>query len=134
MTFKTVAAGYHGILTTFSAADCQPLYGPSLLLSFSACGKKGHDSGGQSASAAARAIRSAEAFTLGQEPGAWMQLAVRLGQDGLTRTVRQHDVKADGTASAARGRPGSSRGAQASTPAFVPKQKSCHFNSDSLCI
>ncbi|KJV49322.1 hypothetical protein VH86_06770 [Pantoea sp. BL1] len=34
-----------------------------------------------------------------------MRLAVRVGQDGLTRTVRRHDVEAEGTASAARGRP-----------------------------
>ncbi|MGV3721977.1 MAG: hypothetical protein ACO1SX_13775, partial [Actinomycetota bacterium] len=45
------------------------------------------------ASDAARAIRSAEAETLCQEPGAGMRLAVRVGLDGLTRTVRRHDVE-----------------------------------------
>ena len=64
-----------------------------------------------------RAIRSAEAFRLRQETVAWMRLSVRVGQDGLTRTVRRHDVEADGTASAARGQPGCRRGAAAHTPA-----------------
>ncbi|ORM70062.1 hypothetical protein HA51_09020 [Pantoea rwandensis] len=45
-----------------------------------------------------RAIRSAEAETLCQEPVAWMRQAVRVGLDGLTRTVVRHDVAAEGTA------------------------------------
>ncbi|ORM68082.1 hypothetical protein HA51_16795 [Pantoea rwandensis] len=45
-----------------------------------------------------RAIRSAEAETLCQEPVAGMRQAVRVGLDGLTRTVVRHDVAAEGTA------------------------------------
>ena len=64
---------------------------------------------------------------LGQEPVAGRRLAVRVGQDGLTRTIRRHNVEAEGTASAARGRPDSSRGALARTSASQPNEKSCHF-------
>ncbi|KJV49757.1 hypothetical protein VH86_04580 [Pantoea sp. BL1] len=53
-----------------------------------------------------------------------MRRAVRVGQDGLTRTIRRHDVEAEGTALAARGRPGSSSGATAHTGTY---KKGCHF-------
>ncbi|KJV35869.1 hypothetical protein VI01_00005 [Pantoea sp. SM3] len=70
-----------------------------------------------------------------------MRLAVRVGQDGLTRTVRRHDVEAEGTASAARGRPLQSQrcqGQHISTSAhqhisIFAKQNAATFDSGSIC-
>ncbi|MGK3116461.1 hypothetical protein, partial [Candidatus Pantoea formicae] len=77
----------------FSAAKCQPQSGTSLLANICLRCWKGHDgedfsvftaTKGTLSEATAplllqRAIRSAEAETLCQEPGAWMRQAVRVG-------------------------------------------------------
>jgi hypothetical protein len=78
-----------------------------------------------------RAIRSAEAETLCQKPGAGMRQAVRVGQEGRTRTVRPARRCNRGHREAARGRPGSSRGAVARSQARI-RNRLLFLKNDSL--
>jgi len=79
--FRPRPVGSPGRLILFSAADCLPLIGPSLLCNFSACCYKGHDGEGLRA-AAAKGLSAALRRDVGTELHAGKRGEFGAGQGG----------------------------------------------------